>query len=323
MVTDTRGRPLRDLRISLTDRCNMRCTYCMPREHYSHEHNFLPKAEILSYEELALVVDSIIPLGLEKVRITGGEPLMRRDIFEFIAMLPKNLDIAMTTNGIMLADNASKLKKAGLDRVTVSIDALDNETFQMMSDSDYYPSQVLEGIEAALSSGLTVKVNCVVRSGINEHAVKQIANHFHDTDVIVRFIEYMDVGETNSWKLDEVVTGEQMRKQFEGLQAISPNHLGEVVNRYNWNGQEIGFIESVSKPFCGDCSRARISADGSLFTCLFASKGHDLKGIIRMGANAREISKAIRSIWKNRDDAYSEKRGIIKQEKIEMSYIGG
>jgi len=295
----------------------------MPREHYSNEHNFLPKSEILSYEELSLIVNSLIPLGLEKIRITGGEPLMRRDIFDFISMLPENLDIAMTTNGILLADNASKLKKAGLNRVTVSIDALDIETFQLMSDTNYDPSQVLDGIEVALSNNLAVKVNCVVRAGINEHAIKQIANHFRETEVIVRFIEYMDVGETNSWKLDEVVTGKQMRNEFENLQAISPNHIGEVANRYNWNGQEIGFIESVTKPFCGDCSRARISADGSLFTCLFTSKGHDLKGIIRMGANAVEISQAIRSIWENRDDAYSEKRGIIKQEKVEMSYIGG
>jgi len=295
----------------------------MPKEHYSNEHDFLPKTEILSYEELSLIVDSLIPLGLEKVRITGGEPLMRRDICEFIAMLPKNLDIAMTTNGIMLADNAKKLKSAGLDRVTVSLDALDTETFQLLSDSNYESSQVLEGIDAALESGLGVKVNCVVILGTNDHAVKQIANHFQDTDVIVRFIEYMDVGETNSWKLEEVFTGENMRKEFDGIQPLPANHLGEVAKRYNWNGQEIGFIESVSKPFCGDCSRARISADGSLFTCLFASKGHDLKGIIRMGATSVEISEAIRSIWKNRDDAYSEKRGIISQEKVEMSYIGG
>ena len=323
MVLDKRGRPLRDLRVSLTDRCNMRCTYCMPKEHYNNEHVFLPKSEVLSYEEFALIIESLVPLGLEKVRITGGEPLMRRDLPNFIAMLPKNLDIAMTTNGIMLARHVKQLKEAGLDRVTVSLDAIDTDTFQKMSDSNYQPEMVLTGIKAALQAGLGVKVNCVVRAGINEHAVREITNYFNGSDVVVRFIEFMDVGETNSWNLDEVISGDEIRSRFEGLEPLKPTHKGEVANRYNWNGQELGFIESVSKPFCGDCSRARISANGSLYTCLFASKGYDLKGIIRMGATESDIAKAVRSIWTDRDDAYSELRGIVKQEKIEMSYIGG
>ncbi|MBS83575.1 MAG: GTP 3',8-cyclase MoaA [Euryarchaeota archaeon] len=322
MVTDALNRPLRDLRISLTDRCNMRCRYCMPREHFD-SHDFLAKEEILSYEELTTVVESLIPLGLTKVRLTGGEPLLRRDVCSFIEMLPKELDLAMTTNGILLERFAADLAAAGLNRVTVSLDALDVETFQAMGDTDETPETVLRGIEAARMAGLTVKVNTVIRAGYNEHSVEKVAERFVGTDVVVRYIEFMDVGETNSWNNDEVITGEMMRAMLENLQPVKPNHVGEVANRYIRGNQEIGFIESVSKPFCGDCNRARISADGSLYTCLFASKGNDLKALLRMGATKEQIADAVRSIWSVRDDAYSQNRGNQVQEKVEMSFIGG
>ena len=322
MVTDALNRPLRDLRISLTDRCNMRCRYCMPREHFD-SHDFLAKEEILSYEELTTVVESLIPLGLTKVRLTGGEPLLRRDVCSFIEMLPNELDIAMTTNGILLERFAADLAAAGLNRVTVSLDALDVETFQAMGDTDETPETVLRGIEAARMAGLTVKVNTVVRAGYNEHSVEKVAERFVGTDVVVRYIEFMDVGETNSWNNDEVITGEMMRAMLENLQPVKPNHVGEVANRYMRGNQEIGFIESVSKPFCGDCNRARISADGSLYTCLFASKGNDLKSLLRMNATKEQIADAVRSIWSLRDDAYSQNRGNKIQEKVEMSFIGG
>lgn len=322
MVTDALNRPLRDLRISLTDRCNMRCRYCMPKEHFDN-HQFLDKLEILTYEELSLIVESLIPLGLTKVRLTGGEPLLRRDVCSFIEMLPKNLDIAMTTNGILLEKYAEDLAKSGLNRVTVSLDALDKETFQAMGDTKEKPETVLRGIEAARMAGLKVKVNTVIRAGYNEHSIEKIADRFVGTDVIVRYIEFMDVGETNSWNNDEVITGEMMRKMLDSIVPIDANHRGEVANRYMRGSQELGFIESVSKPFCGDCNRARISADGSLYTCLFASQGNDLKSILRMGASKEQIAEAVRSIWSKRDDAYSQNRGLNVDAKVEMSFIGG
>jgi len=322
MVTDARNRPLRDLRISLTDRCNMRCRYCMPREHFD-EHKFLAKKEILSYEELALIVESLVPLGLTKVRLTGGEPLLRRDVCSFIKMLPKELDIAMTTNGILLEKFAQELADSGLNRVTVSLDALDTETFQAMGDTNETPETVLRGIEAARMAGLTVKVNTVIRAGYNEHSVEKVAERFVGTDVIVRYIEFMDVGETNSWNNEDVITGEMMRNMLDNLVPVAANHPGEVANRYVRGSQEFGFIESVSKPFCGDCNRARISADGSMYTCLFASKGNDLKSLLRMGANREHIAEAVRSIWSKRDDAYSQNRGENVKPKVEMSFIGG
>ena len=322
MVNDLRNRPLRDLRISLTDRCNMRCRYCMPREHFD-SHQFLEKKEILSYEELTLIVQSLIPLGLNKVRLTGGEPLLRKDVCAFISMLPQELDIAMTTNGILLEKYAQELANAGLKRVTVSLDALDIETFQAMGDTNEKPETVLRGIEAARKAGLSVKVNTVIRAGYNEHSVEKVAERFVGSDVIVRYIEFMDVGETNSWDDQEVITGEMMRRMLDGLKPVVQNHVGEVANRYKRGMQEIGFIESISKPFCGDCNRARISADGSLYTCLFASKGNDLKSLLRMNATTEQISEAVRSIWSKRDDAYSQNRGDIETEKVEMSFIGG
>ena len=322
MVRDYRGRPLRDLRISLTDRCNMRCRYCMPREHFK-SHNFLDKDQILSYEELLLVVESLMPLGLTKVRLTGGEPLLRKDVCSFIEMLPEELDIAMTTNGILLERFAQKLSDAGLHRVTVSLDALDIETFQAMGDTKEKPETVLRGIEAARKAGLEVKVNTVMRAGYNEHSVQRVADRFRGTDVIVRFIEFMDVGATNAWDNQDVITGEMMRTMIADLEQLEPNHVGEVANRYVRGSQEIGFIESISKPFCGDCNRARISADGSLYTCLFTNKGNDLKSLIRMNATQENLSAAVTSIWSKRDDAYSQNRGKVETEKLEMSFIGG
>ena len=294
----------------------------MPREHFDG-HEFLSKEEILSYEELAFVVESMVPLGLQKIRLTGGEPLLRRDICDFIKMLPKELDLAMTTNGLLLEKFAKDLAESGLDRVTVSLDALDLETFQAMGDTKETPETVLRGIEAARLAGLEVKVNSVIRAGYNEHSVEKIAERFIGTNVIVRYIEFMDVGETNSWNNGEVITGEMMRSMLENLVSIKPNHVGEVANRYKRGKQEIGFIESVSKPFCGDCNRARISADGSLYTCLFASKGNDLKSMLRMDASKDQIADAVRNIWSKRDDAYSENRGKYSNEKVEMSFIGG
>ncbi len=294
----------------------------MPREHFD-SHQFLSKSEILSYEELAFIVESLVPLGLQKIRLTGGEPLLRRDICEFIKMLPQDLDLAMTTNGLLLEKFAKQLAASGLKRVTVSLDALDVETFQAMGDTNETPETVLRGIEAARMAGLKVKINTVIRAGYNEHSVEKIAERFFGTEVIVRYIEFMDVGETNSWDTREVITGEMMRGMLEGLKSIQPNHTGEVANRYRRGSQEIGFIESVSKPFCGECNRARISADGSLYTCLFASNGNDLKSILRMGASKEQIAEAVRNIWSKRDDAYSENRGKISNDKVEMSFIGG
>ena len=295
----------------------------MPREHFDTNHEFLAKKEILTYEELTTIVESLIPLGLSKVRLTGGEPLLRKDICKFIEMLPQGLDLAMTTNGILLEKFAQDLANSGLKRVTVSLDAVDVETFQAMGDTNEVPETVLRGIEAARKAGLGVKVNTVIRAGYNEHSVKMVADRFIGSDVIVRYIEFMDVGQTNSWNLDEVITGEMMQQMFDGLKSLQANHVGEVANRFLRGSQEVGFIESVSKPFCGECNRARISADGSLYTCLFASKGNDLKALIRMDATREQIAEAVRSIWTVRDDAYSQNREIIDKEKVEMSFIGG
>ena len=295
----------------------------MPREHFASNHVFLPKSEILSYEEIAQLTASMIPLGLEKVRLTGGEPLLRRNIERLIEMMPKGVDLAMTTNGILLEKMAQKLWDAGLKRVTISLDAIDEDTFRKMADSDVSPAQVLAGIDAALEVGMKVKVNVVVKRGVNEHSVEDMVNYFANTGVIVRFIEFMDVGETNHWRLDDVVTGDQMREMLGELEEMPPQYVGEVARRFHIAGQEVGFIESVSRPFCGNCNRARISADGSLYTCLFASKGHDLRGLIRLGASDEQIAEAVKSIWEGRDDAYSELRGQTEKPRVEMSFIGG
>lgn len=333
-LLDARQRPLKDLRVSVTDRCNFRCTYCMPREHFGTDHAFLPRDELLSYEEIAFVVESLMSCGLQKVRLTGGEPLLRRNMVDLVTMLRgvgPELDLAMTTNGALLKDHAAGLQEAGLDRVTVSLDAVDIETFQTMADTKRYgPEVIFEGIEAALEVGLTVKVNAVVRRGVNEDQILPLARACHLRDIPLRFIEYMDVGNTNAWDLDEVVTGAEIRNVIEAefgmLNPEKPTERGEVARRYTLaSGYEFGFIESVSNPFCGDCSRARLSANGSIYTCLFSSKGNDLKGLLRFGASSNDVQEAIRSIWERRNDRYSteraERAGEVK--KVEMSFIGG
>ena len=333
-LLDSRQRPLKDLRISVTDRCNFRCTYCMPREHFGSDHVFLPRDELLSYEEIAVVVDALMSCGLQKVRLTGGEPLLRRNITDLVAMLRSvgpGLDLAMTTNGALLKTHAKALHKAGLNRVTVSLDAVDVDTFQSMADTQQiHPDVIFEGVEEARRAGLTVKINAVVRKGVNEDQILPLAHACHRRDIPLRFIEYMDVGNTNAWKLDEVVTGAEIRRlieaEFGSLKTETPHERGEVARRFRLkSGYEFGFIESVSNPFCGDCSRARLSANGSIYTCLFSSKGNDLKGLLRFGASPEEVQQANRSIWLRRDDRYSMERTerMGTEKKVEMSFIGG
>jgi cyclic pyranopterin phosphate synthase len=333
-LLDLRARPLRDLRISITDRCNFRCTYCMPREHFGKDHAFLPREALLSYEEIVTVVKALLPLGLEKVRLTGGEPLLRSDIAVLVKMLRTcgpNLDLAMTTNGALLKANAAKLAKAGLNRVTVSLDALDPSIFAQMADTTAFtPDDILEGMDAALGVGLGVKVNTVVRKAVNEDEVLALANACTERRIPLRFIEFMDVGNTNAWTLDEVVSGRQIRETVETvygpLQPEQGQNQHDVARRYRTStGQLFGFINSVTQPFCGDCSRARLSADGSMYTCLFSSQGHDLKAMLRMGATNLNLQEAIRTIWSRRDDQYSVERqhGSSDRDKVEMSFIGG
>jgi len=333
-ITDTLSRPLRDLRISVTDRCNFRCRYCMPREKFTEDFEFLRREMLLSFEEINRCVAALLPLGVEKVRITGGEPLLRRDLANLVAMLSEyGIDLALTTNGTLLSKYALVLSKAGLNRVTVSLDALDDDTFRDMNDmNDEKMSlqQILDGIESATEAGIEVKINCVVRAGVNEHAILHLVEYFRHSPHVLRFIEFMDVGMTNEWQWDEVVSSERIRSiigDVYPLKRIPRNYPGEVAERYLFadGGGEIGFISSVSKPFCGDCSRARISADGKIYTCLFATKGHDLRAVLRSGASNEEIGDFMSSIWQHRDDRYSELRGATSTagEKIEMSYIGG
>lgn len=333
-LVDRRERPLHDLRISITDRCNFRCTYCMPREHFGPEHDFLKREALLTYEEITTVVRALLPTGLRKVRLTGGEPLLRRDITTLIAMIREvgpDLDLALTTNGVLLKRHAVGLQEAGLDRVTVSLDAMDQTVFQAMADTTQHtPNDIMEGIDHALSAGLGVKVNTVVQKNINEEQIPKLAAACVERNIPIRFIEYMDVGNTNAWVFDEVVSGAEIRQRLEGeygaLIPEKPKHKGEVARRYKTrHGDDFGFIESVSNPFCGDCTRARLSAHGSLFTCLFSSKGHDLRAMLRMGAEDSALALAIRSIWERRDDRYSMDRTSTEEEiaKVEMSFIGG
>lgn len=331
---DTLSRPLRDLRISVTDRCNFRCRYCMPAEVFGEGYNYLPKPEILTLEEIAQFARIFCSLGVEKLRLTGGEPLLRRGLPDLISMLseiPGEQDIAMTTNATSLARYAEKLKAAGLHRVTVSLDALDPEIFGRMNGTGTSPERVIEGIDSALEHGLGVKVNSVIQKGVNEDQVFALAEFARERKVTLRFIEFMDTGNTNGWKLDQVVPYTEMVKdlhQHFPLEPIDPNYPGETARRFRYldaPDQEIGFITSVSRPFCRDCNRARLSADGQIFTCLFASHGHDLKTALRDGASDEQITNLIRSVWSVRDDRYSELRSEIggTQIKPEMSYIGG
>lgn len=333
-LVDRRERPLHDLRISITDRCNFRCTYCMPREHFGPEHDFLKRDALLTYEEITTVVRALLPTGLRKVRLTGGEPLLRRDITTLISMIREvgpDLDLALTTNGALLKRHAVELQEAGLDRVTVSLDAMDQTVFQAMADTTHHtPDDIMEGIDHALSAGLGVKVNTVVQKNINEEQIPKLAAACVERNIPIRFIEYMDVGNTNAWVFDEVVSGAEIRQRLEEQYGVlvpeKPQHKGEVARRYTTSdGDDFGFIESVSNPFCGDCTRARLSAHGSLYTCLFSSKGHDLRAMLRMGAEGSALSLAIRSIWERRDDRYSMDRTSTEEKpaKVEMSFIGG
>jgi GTP 3',8-cyclase len=334
-VTDRLGRPLRDLRISVTDRCNMRCRYCMPREAYGPGHAFMERSELLSFEEITRLATVLAAQGVAKLRLTGGEPLLRRGLERLVEMLrgvEGIEDIALTSNGLLLAERAQNLAEAGLDRVTVSLDALDSATLRAMSDTRVSPSRILAGIEAASAAGLCpVKVNMVVRRGVNDHCVAAMAEHFRFRPEVLRFIEYMDVGSTNGWRSEEVVPGSEILAELGArwpLEALPASRAGEVATRYRYldGAGEIGLIQSVSEPFCGGCTRARLSADGQLFTCLFARRGHDLRALVRGGLSDLELAERLRAIWGAREDRYSELRAERRSggaPKVEMSYIGG
>jgi cyclic pyranopterin phosphate synthase len=333
-VLDTLERPMRDLRISVTDRCNFRCGYCMPREAFGPDHAFLPRAEILDFDEIERVVRAAVSLGVRKVRLTGGEPLVRRGLEGLVARLATLdgiEDLTLTTNGSLLASRAEALAEAGLQRVTVSLDALDDETFGRMNDVAFPVARVLDGIAAAEGAGLgPIKLNAVIRRGINEHAILDLAEHFRGTGVTVRYIEFMDVGHTNGWRLDDVVPAAEVVDAIAArwpLESVESAYRGEVARQYRYldGAGEIGVISSVSQPFCGDCTRARLSADGRLFTCLFATEGHDVRALLRSGADDPHLTDALRAIWAGRDDRYSELRTLetVDLPKVEMSYIGG
>ena len=331
--SDRLGRPLRDLRISVTDRCNFRCVYCMPKEVFGNDYQFLERKEILTFEEIARTARIFHGLGAEKIRLTGGEPLVRRNLEQLIVQLAAipGLDLTLTTNGSLLERKAEALRKAGLTRITVSLDALDDATFKRMNDVDFPVSKVLAGIEAAAAAGLApVKINMVVKRGMNEHSILPMARHFHGSGHILRFIEYMDVGHTNGWRMDDVVTAKEIISMIGRempLEPADPNYTGEVAQRWRYKdgGGEIGVIASVTQAFCRDCTRIRLSTEGKLYTCLFATSGHDLRALLRSGAPDNEIRDAVAAIWTKRTDRYSEIRTsqTAKLEKIEMSYIGG
>jgi len=333
---DSLARPLRDLRISVTDRCNLRCPHCMPRAIFGPGYAFTARENLLSFEEIARLSRAFADLGVNKIRLTGGEPLLRRDLERLVALIaavPGIEDIALTTNGTLLAEKAGALRDAGLRRVTVSLDALDPAAFRAMSDTRLPLGRVLAGIDAALAAGLDpVKVNMVVRRGVNDHCVLAMAAHFRERPEILRFIEYMDVGTTNGWRAAEVVPAAELRDLIDArwpLEPVASARQGEVATRYRYRdgAGEIGFIHSVSAPFCSTCTRARLSAEGRLHTCLFAGRGHDLRALLRQGASDAELSERLAGIWRLRDDRYSELRTLrsaqAAEPKIEMSYIGG
>ena len=329
---DTLGRPVRDLRISVTDRCNFRCAYCMPKSVFGHDYRFMDRKELLTFEELERVARAFVALGVEKIRLTGGEPLLRREIERLVASLAaiEGLDLTLTTNASLLARKAHLLREAGLDRVNVSLDSLDDETFRAMNDVDFSVARVLEGIDAAAAAELPVKVNAVVKRGVNDAGIVDMARRFRGTGHTLRFIEYMDVGTTNGWRLDDVVPAAEIVERIDAvfpLEAADPAYRGEVAQRFRYRdgGGEIGVISSVTQPFCGDCTRARISAEGKLYTCLFAIRGTDLRALLRSGASDEELVEAIRGVWAARADRYSEIRTERTSDlpRIEMSYIGG
>ncbi|HWP29285.1 MAG TPA: GTP 3',8-cyclase MoaA [Chloroflexota bacterium] len=333
-VLDTRERPLRDLRVSVTDRCNFRCIYCMPKEVFGRDYQFLPARLVLTFEEITRLARIFIGLGVRKIRLTGGEPLVRRDLERLVAMLAALdglEDLTLTTNGSLLAQKARALKDAGLRRITVSLDSLDDAVFRAMNDVNFPVARVLEGIEEARRVGLwPIKINMVVKRGVNDHCIVDMARYFHGTGYVLRFIEYMDVGNTNGWRMDDVVPAAEIVRRIDAvlpLEPIEPNYRGEVAQRYRYRdgGGEIGIIASVTQPFCGDCTRARLSAEGMLYTCLFASIGHDLRRLLRGGCSDEEIAAVLRGIWQRRADRYSELRtaATVRLPKVEMSRIGG
>ncbi|TAM66042.1 MAG: GTP 3',8-cyclase MoaA [Microbacteriaceae bacterium] len=341
-LADRLGRPLRDLRISVTDRCNFRCVYCMPKEIFGRDYAFMPREELLTFEEIARIVRVAIGHGVHKVRLTGGEPLLRKNLEELVAMLSElrtldghPLDIALTTNGSALAVKAQSLKDAGLQRITVSVDSLDDATFRRMNDVNFPLEKILHGLQVAHDVGLgPIKINMVVKKGQNDQDILEMARYFKGTPYVLRFIEYMDVGTTNGWQLREVVRSDEIVSLIDAempLEPIDPTYQGETAARWRYRdgSGEIGVISSVSHPFCSTCNRARISTEGKVFTCLFASSGHDLRGLMRGGCSDRELSDAIAGLWAARTDRYSELRSSLtpglraRRKKIEMSYIGG
>ncbi|MDQ7988161.1 MAG: GTP 3',8-cyclase MoaA [Candidatus Dactylopiibacterium sp.] len=332
-LRDALGRPLHDLRISVTDRCNFRCTYCMPRDKFGREHPFLAHDDILRYEEIARLARLFAGLGVRKIRLTGGEPLMRRHLDRLVGMLAQipGLDLTLTTNGALLARHAAALRAAGLNRVTVSLDALDDAVFRRMSDAHCGVADVLEGIDAAAAAGLgPVKINMVVRRGLNEDQILPLVRRFHGSGHILRFIEYMDVGASNGWRLDDVVSAREILARVAGefpLEPLDPNYRGEVAERWRFRdgGGELGIIASVTQAFCRDCTRLRLSPEGKLFTCLFAGSGHDLRARLRDGADDAALAAWIGAVWQARNDRYSELRSAAHApaQRIEMSYIGG
>ncbi|MFZ9334704.1 MAG: GTP 3',8-cyclase MoaA [Burkholderiaceae bacterium] len=349
LVADARGRPLRDLRISVTDRCNFRCSYCMPKEVFDKDYPYLPHAELLSFEEITRVARQFVAHGVRKIRLTGGEPLLRKNLEVLIGQLAAlrtadgdPLDLTLTTNGSLLRKKARLLKSAGLQRVTVSLDGLDDAVFRRMNDVDFPVAEVLDGIAAARDAGLgPIKVNMVVKRGTNEHEILPMARHFRGSGVTLRFIEYMDVGATNGGRMDEVLPSAEVVRRIHAelpLVQLEPSAPGETAERWGYAGAdgryepalgEIGVISSVTQAFCGDCNRARLSTEGKLYLCLFATQGHDLRGLIRGGASDEDIASAIGHIWQQRDDRYSELRGSMAPDlgsgarRVEMSYIGG
>jgi len=336
-VEDRLGRPLRDLRISVTDRCNFRCRYCMPKEVFGPDYPYLAREQILTFEEISRLARVFHGHGVRKIRLTGGEPLLRRELSKLVAMLAElpDVELALTTNAALLPQQAEELAAAGLDRVTVSLDSLEEQVFRRMNDVDFPVDRVLEGIEAARQAGLTpIKINAVAHRGVNDHTVVDLARHFRGTGVIVRFIEYMDVGGTNGWRMDEVLPGDEIVRRIDAempLEPLAGAYRGEVANRWRYRdgSGEIGVVTSVTRPFCGDCTRVRLSAEGKVFTCLFAGAGVDFRGPLRAGATDEELTERLRRQWTARRDRYSEERSEEGQRpprrrsKVEMSYIGG
>jgi len=329
---DSLGRPLGDLRVSVTDRCNFRCRYCMPRERFGKDHAFLPRAELLTFEEVTRVV-GVLGSGLRKVRLTGGEPLLRKDLAELVGQLRRagSPPVALTTNGVLLPQFAEALAQAGLARLTVSLDALDPQVFAAVTDADYGADDVLAGIDSAVEAGFTrLKINCVVRRGLNESEILPLARRFHGSGHVLRFIEYMDVGSTNGWRTEQVMSAAEIVALIDRelpLEAIDRALPNDVASRYRYRdgGGEIGVIASMTQPFCGDCSRLRLSADGQLYTCLFATTGTDLRGPLRADASDTQLAALVRRLWENRADRYSEQRQqlVMPKRKLEMSYLGG